>query len=213
MTDRPGLDALADRLTPVRRIHPAQAMAAAAILTLLGGALVLATLGFRASHAGTTATDTMFLIRTGLLIVLALASSLAAATMARPAVGTARKGWLWAVGATTIVPFAAIIAALVSETPVADQLYPVNGIECLTYSIGIGIVIMAVLTLWMRGGAPVSPERAGIVIGLAGGSLGALAYSMACPHNEIIYVGLWYTLAIGATTLLGRLIVPHFVRW
>jgi len=65
----------------------------------------------------------------------------------------------------------------------------------------------------MRGGAPVSPERAGIVIGLASGSFGALAYSMHCPHNELVYVGLWYTLAIAITTLLGRLIVPRFVRW
>lgn len=206
------LDSLAEELTPVKPLNAAGAIGGMALLTVLGGVFVVSTLGFR-SHFGSSATDTMFLIRSGLLVLLGAASLSAATSMARPAVGMSRSGWRWAAAAALIVPISAAIAALVSRTPVAERLYPANGVECLTYSIGIGLVLGAVLTWWLRRGAPTSPERAGTVTGLAAGSLGALAYSMHCPHNDIVYIGLWYTLAIGATTIAGRLIVPRLVRW
>lgn len=212
MADR-FLDTLAESLTPVRPIKPVAAICGAVALTLAGGAVVLATLGLRDQYAGATLTDPMFLIRAGLLLLLGAASLIAVTAMARPAVGAHRNGWRWALGAAAIVPVAALITALVGESPVAARLYPQDGVECLRYSIGIGLVLGAALTLWLRRGAPVSPERAGIVIGLASGSLGALAYSLHCPHNDIVYIGLWYTLAITITTLLGRLIVPRFIRW
>jgi hypothetical protein len=206
------LDSLADELTPVRPLSVSTAMCIAAVLTVIGAMFVIFTLGFRSEH-GATATDPMFLLRTGLLIVLGAASLSAATGMARPAVGSARTGWRWAAAAAMTIPIAAMVAALVGQTPIAERLHPNNGIECLTYSIGLGLAFGALLTLWLRRGAPTSPERAGTVTGLAAGSLGALAYSMHCPHNDIVYIGLWYSLAIGTTTLVGRTLIPRFIRW
>jgi hypothetical protein len=207
------LDSLAEELTPVKPLNANGAMGGIAFLTVISGVFVVATLGFRDRFLDATAADPMFLIRAGLLLVLGAASLSAVTSMARPAVGTGRTGWRWAVAAALIVPVAAAIAALVSRTPIAERLHPVNGVECLTYSIGIGLVLGAALTWWLRRGAPTSPERAGTVIGLTAGSLGALAYSLHCPHNDLVYVGLWYTLAIGTTTLVGRLFVPPLIRW
>lgn len=207
------LDSLAEELTPVKPLSANGAMASMALLTIVSGIFVVAMLGFRDRFLDSTASDSMFLIRTGLLIMLGAASLSAATSMARPAVGTGRTGWRWAAAAALIIPVAAAIAALVSRTPIAERLHPANGIECLTYSIGVGLVLGAALTWWLKRGAPTSPERAGIVTGLAAGSLGTLAYSMHCPHNDIVYIGLWYTLAIGATTLAGRLFVPRLLRW
>lgn len=213
MSQRFDLDSLAEELTPVKPLRSSGAIGSMVFLTAAGGVFVVSTLGFRDRFLDATATDPMFLIRTGLLVVLAAASLTAATSMARPAVGTSRTGWRWAAAAALIVPIAAAVAALVGRTPVAERLHPVNGVECLTYSISIGLVLGAVLTWWLRRGAPTSPERAGTVTGLASGSLGALAYSMHCPHNDIVYIGLWYTLAIATTTLAGRLLVPRLVRW
>lgn len=207
------LDSLAEELEPVKPLNATGAIGTMVLLTVIGAVFVVSTLGFRDQFLGSTATDPMFLIRSGLLVVLAAASLSAATSMARPAVGTNRSGWRWAAMAALIVPIAAAIAALVSRTPVAERLHPVNGVECLTYSISIGLILGAVLTWWLRRGAPTSPERAGTVTGLAAGSLGALAYSMHCPHNDLVYIGLWYSIAIGATTLIGRLVIPRLVRW
>ena len=207
------LDSLAEELEPVKPLNATGAIGTMVLLTVIGAVFVVSTLGFRDQFLGSTATDPMFLIRSGLLVVLAAASLSAATSMARPAVGTNRSGWRWAAMAALIVPIAAAIAALVSRTPVAERLHPVNGVECLTYSISIGLILGAVLTWWLRRGAPTSPERAGTVTGLAAGSLGALAYSMHCPHNDLVYIGLWYSIAIGATTLIGRLVIHRLVRW
>lgn len=207
------LDNLAEELTPVKPLRTGNAIAGIAVLTIAGSIFIVATLGFRDRFLDATATDPIFLIRTGLLLVLGAASLSAATSMAGPAVGTSRTGWRWAVAAALIVPVAAAIAALVGRTPIAERLHPANGAECLTYSIGIGLVLGAALTWWLRRGAPTSPERAGLVTGLAAGSLGTLAYSMHCPLNDMVYIGLWYTMAIGVTTLAGRLIVPRLIRW
>ncbi len=213
MTDSFDLDRMADDLTPVRPLSAAIPLIAGALVTIGAALFVVSTLGFRARFLEAGATDPIFLLRTGLLLLLSIASLAAAAGMARPAVGTVRTGWRWAVAAAAILPIAAAIAALLGQTPLADRLHPLSGAQCLTYTIGIGLLMGAILTLWLRRGAPTSPERAGIVVGLASGSVGALAYSMHCPYNDIVYIGLWYTLAIAATTALGRIIVPHLIRW
>lgn len=212
MDNKFDLDAMADGLTPVRPLSPAFICVVAIALTIGGGTFVIATLGFRDAF-GASASDPEFLARTALLIVLAGFSLYSAAAMARPQVGSSHMDWRWVLGAALVVPVAAAVAALAGQTPIADRLHMNDGVECLTYSIGIGLLLGAVLTWWLRRGAPTSPERAGTVTGLAAGSLGALAYSMHCPHNDIVYIGLWYTLAIGMTTLLGRLIIPRFIRW
>jgi hypothetical protein len=208
MADKFDLDALAEELTAVRPVSPAVAAALVGAVTLAGTGLVTQLLGWRAGM-----TEPMFLMRTGLLLIVGFASLAAVTGMARPSVGLHRTGWRWAVGACAVVPAAAFVTALAGQTPVADRIYPGDGIACLTISITIAAVIGAALTLWLRRGAPVSPERAGIVTGLSAGSFGPFAFSMHCPHDDIVYFGLWYTLAIAATTIAGRLLVPRLIRW
>ncbi|MBC2778786.1 NrsF family protein [Parasphingopyxis marina] len=208
MADRFDLDALADALTPVRPVNPAIAAAVVGMITLTGTGVVTQLFGWRSGM-----TEPMFLMRSGLLLIVGVASLAAVTGMARPAVGMHRTGWRWAAGACAVVPVAAFVTAFAGETPVADRIYPGDGIFCLVISIGIGTAIAAALTLWLRRGAPVSPERAGIVTGLSAGSFGTFAYSMHCPHDDIVYFGLWYTLAIAATTIAGRLLVPRLIRW
>jgi hypothetical protein len=69
------------------------------------------------------------------------------------------------------------------------------------------------MVFMLRKGAPTYPERAGWLTGIAAGGLGAFAYNLHCPFNNIVYIGLWYSLALVICALVGRLVVPHLIRW
>lgn len=209
MGDRIDLDALAGELTPVRPLSPLAPALLAIALAAGGTALVAQQLGLRTATMGTP----MFLLRTAILLLLATAGVAAVAGMARPGIGRDRRGWRLAAAAAMLVPLAAGVAAIASRSPLAARIHAGDGMNCLGWSIGMGIVFGAALVLWLRRGAPVSPERAGTATGLAAGSLGTLSFSLHCPHDDIVYFGLWYTLAIGITTIAGRLFVPRLIRW
>jgi len=206
------LDRLADELTPVRRLRPAAgalataAAVAAVIVAVLGWAGLRADLAEGVLHP-------IFLVRAGLLLLLGSASVAGVLAMGQPAVGRARAGWRWAAAAAAVIRMAAVILALNAPTPVGGRLYPMNGMQCIGYTLVGGIAIGAVLTLWLRRGAPTSPKRAGLLVGLGAGSLAAFAYGMHCPHDDMLYIGLWYTIAIAGAAAIGWIVVPPLVRW
>lgn len=206
------LDRLADELTPVRRIGPASGAAAAGLAFGAFALAVVLVVGIRPDLAQGRI-QPMFLIRAGLLLLLGSASLAGVLGMARPAVGSQRTGWHWAVAAAAVLPVAAIVLALTATVPIAPRLHMVSGAECLAVTLGGGLTIGAALTVWLRRGAPTSPERAGLLVGLASGSFAALAYGLHCPHDDMVYIGLWYTIAVGVAAGLGRLIVPPLIRW
>jgi hypothetical protein len=206
------LDRLADELTPVRRIHPAGAVLTVALVTCLAAAVTILLVGPRPDlREGLH--NPMFVMRAGLLLLLGSASLTNVVGMARPAVGSHGTGWRWALAGAALIPLAAIVLAAAGDGPIAARLYPSNGLECLLFTACGGLAIGAALTLWLRRGAPTSPERAGLFAGLASGCFGALAYSLHCPHDDPVYIGLWYTLAIALVALLGRIVVPPLIRW
>jgi len=88
-----------------------------------------------------------------------------------------------------------------------------EGLKCLTVSGIAALAIGSGLTLWLRQGAPTSPERAGWLTGLAAGALGAAAYNLHCPFNDIYYIGLWFTIPVLLSAIVGRLLVPRLIRW
>ncbi len=67
----------------------------------------------------------------------------------------------------------------------------------MMYSAIGGLATAVPMVLALRRGAPTSPARAGWLTGIAAGGLGAFAYNLHCPFNNVIYIGLWYTLAVG----------------
>lgn len=206
------IDTLAEDLTPVRPLGIAAPAIIVGGLTLVSGFCVLAILGPRSAFGAGFDTP-MFLIRGGILLLLGIAGLAALAAMTSPRVGRAVTGWRWAAGVAAILPAIALVLAATATDTLADRVVPTDGLECLRWSIGIGAIIAGALTIRARRGAPASPERAGTVIGMAAGGFGALAYSLHCPHDDLIYIGLWYTLAVGAVMLACRLILPRFLRW
>lgn len=206
--------ALAGDLTPVRRLRAAEGLMLPALATLAAAVFVIAVMGLRQDLMDMTP-HPMFFIRSGTLLLLGAAATAVVVNMARPAVGGAQggQGWLWALAAAALFPLTGLV--MLAFEPPADMamIAPAYGIECLRMSLAAGALIGATLVLWLRRGAPTAPNRAGWMVGLAAGSLGALAYSLHCPFNSVYYIGLWYTAAVGLCAVAGRVLVPRLVRW
>jgi hypothetical protein len=87
------------------------------------------------------------------------------------------------------------------------------GIGCLAFGLVAGLASLAFLTLWLRGGAPVAPERASWLAGLASGAIGALTITLECAHDPLTHVGIWH-VAIPLVMAAGaRLALPRLLRW
>ena len=77
----------------------------------------------------------------------------------------------------------------------------------------LGLATASVLILWLRKGAPTSPERAGLLTGIAAGSSGIFAFALHCPHNDIAHIGIWHGLVVIISAMAGRAVVPRLIRW
>lgn len=210
------IDALAATLTPVRRVR-----ARDGVLTVLGAAALTSL--FVVLHYGLRADlvagepHPMVMLRGGMLVLLGIATTIAAIAAARPAVGQGQNGWAWALAAAAIMPISAAGMFLYHQVMQMPFRAGAMDFTYAPYCVGISglsaLVIGAALTLWLRTGAPTALNRAGWLVGLAAGSFGTFAYSLHCPSDSIYYIGLWYSLAVGMSAVVGRLTVPHLIRW
>jgi hypothetical protein len=182
------------------------------------GALMLASLAFIGLTKGVRADvlaghpNPMFLLRGGLLLLLGLGCGWAVLQMASPAVGKQGHSWKMALAAAGLLPLAALVVAFTGQgaMAMANARY---GLDCMMFST-LGALATAIpMVWWLRKGAPTSPERAGWLTGIASGGLGAFAYGLHCPFNDVVYIGLWYSLAVGVCAVVGRFVVPHLIRW
>jgi hypothetical protein len=211
MSENFNIAALVGDLEPVKALTPRRPLLVAAAITAAMLAVVALMSGVRADvMAGRP--DPMFLIRSGMLLLLGGGTAHAVLGMASPAVGKPHMSWQMALAAAFLFPLAALIVAMTGDMGNAmAEMYSVG--QCLMFS-AIGAFATAIpMILHLRRGAPTSPARAGWLVGIASGGLGAFAYNLHCPFNSIVYIGLWYTLAVGLCALVGRLVVPRLIRW
>ncbi len=206
------LDGLADELEPVRPLSDTRVYFGIFGVGLVGILLVAGTLGVRPDVLDGPL-HPMFLFRAATLLLLGGICAVSAAAMARPGVGRVGKAWLAALAMAGVVPLTALGYALWDPAQAARAVWYWSAIYCLGVSLSAATAFATVFILHLRRGAPVSPQRAGLVTGLASGSLGVLVYSIHCPSDNIAYIGMWYSLAIAIATLTCRLIVPRLIRW
>jgi len=207
----PLIDSLVEDLTPVRSLKTRGGMSVIILLALASSAAVAFFMGVRGDLAMGIPHE-MFFLRSGVLLMLGFATAFAAINMARPGVGNFGRGWMWALAAAALFPVTAAIMSAINMPPI-EALRPAEGLKCLVVSSMSALVIGGGLTTWLRQGAPTSPERAGWLVGISSGALGAAAYNIFCPFNDIYYIGLWFTLPVIVSALVGRLVVPHLIRW
>lgn len=157
--------------------------------------------------------DPVFLLATGLFFLLGLAASATVIVMSRPQIGSDHCGWRWAAAMTALLPLAAIITAIEQRRAAISANEAENGLVCLMAGSALGLLVAAVLVWWLRRGAPTSPERAGLLTGIAAGSFGIFAFSFHCQYSDIVHIGLWHSLAVVVSAALGRFIIPPLIRW
>lgn len=206
------IEALAANLRPVRPLRLREGMVLVTVAVAITGAFVALDLGFRADvlagqfHA-------LWLLANGLFLMLGLAAASTAVLMASPQVGQDLQGWKWAAATAALLPATALVLlAARTISPPVEWMSPTDR-HCLTMGLGLGLLTAAILTWWLRRGAPASPNRAGLLVGIAAGSIGILAFAFSCPSDDLYHVGIWHSAPILVGGLLGRLIVPRFVRW
>jgi hypothetical protein len=211
MTQKFDIAALVDDLEPVTALTPRRPLLIAAAITVAMAVLIVSAQGVRPDIVAGRP-DEMFLIRAGILLILGGATAHAVTSMASPSVGKNNNGWQIALAAAVVFPLSALIVASTGDIGPAMSAMQ-SGMRCMIYSVIGGLATAVPMVLALRRGAPTSPARAGWLIGIAAGGLGAFAYSLHCPFNNVVYIGLWYTLAVGGCAVIGRLVVPKLIRW
>jgi hypothetical protein len=202
---------LVDDLRPVRSLKVSRGLIWPGALTGVMLLLIGTQMGWRPDLLSGAPSE-MFLLRAGTLALLGGACAHAVVAMASPSVGKHSDRWQMALAAAALFPLAAIIAMLGGNfgNAIAEARY---GLECLMMSLIGGLATAAPMIYWLRKGAPTSPERAGWLTGVASGAMGAFAYNFHCPFSDLAYTGMWYTLAIAICALIGRIAIPHLIRW
>lgn len=215
-TSRFDLDALVQDLAPVRRLQMRDGLAIGLSMMVLCGLAIAFGLGMRHDLAN-GAPHWMFVARAAILLGLGIAAAAAALASVMPAVGDQRRAfWKWTLAMAAVFPIGAAVLWMTDVHSVDQAMRVLSspyGRQCLQMSALCGFAVGTAMTLWMKRGAPVNLNRAGWLVGLASGSLGAAAYSISCSQNSVMYIGTWYTLAIAGCVVAGRLIVPPILRW
>lgn len=205
------IDDLVNDLTPVKPMNVNKGLALPAIMVAAFATLFVTQLGLRSDLAAGVP-SMVTLMRGGVLLLLGFATAHAVVNMAQPSVGKGNHGWIWAVGAALLFPISALIVAI--STMSSDMPITVNtGWYCFKMCLAASSATAIPMVLWLRKGAPTSLDRAGWLTGLAAGGLGAFAYSFHCPFTSVIDISVWYTGAIATSALIGRIVVPHLIRW
>lgn len=205
------IDELASGAQPVRRQSTLSGRILLAGIAAATIVAVFATYGFRADIVAGSPTP-MVGVAIGLMLILVVAAGAGAVRMARPQVGAASSGAQWALAALLLLPVLAI-AGIAARPELASGLESESGLRCLTFGVMAGAASLAFLTLWLRRGAPVAPQRAAWLAGLASGAIGALAVTLECPHNELAHLGIWHVAAVLVTAVTARLLLPRLLRW
>jgi hypothetical protein len=147
-------------------------------------------------------------------VSLGVGAIVATSRLARP--DPRPSPYLWLLLAAPVVLLAIIGVAEMMQVPSSDWLAMWLGSSwrhCSRNVLILALPIFAGLLWSFRRLAPARLRVAGAAAGLAAGAFGAALYCLHCPEVSAIFVLTWYTLGIGAMTLLGALLGPKLLRW
>jgi hypothetical protein len=203
---------LVAELAPVKPLADWRAWLVTAIVVAAAMVVIGMSLGIRRDFLAMQP-NPIAVVRSGTLLLLGVIAGAGAIASARPWIGGIRSGWKVALAAATLFPLAAIFRIATDPVGAKQAILSPSAIECLTVSLTVALALATVFTAWLRRGAPASPERSGLLAGLAAGALGGFAYSIRCPYSDLAYIGIWYPLVVTTAAIAGRVIISRFVRW
>ena len=204
---------LAQDLRPVRR----RSIARDALLLCLAGAAELALflwLGFMRHDMPAATRQPSFWWKLASMGLIALAGGAVALPSFSPT-RSPRSGLRW-----LALMLAFCLAAGWSVDVLRDGV-PVllarlnwrDGWQCVYKMALLSLPALAGLGLLMRRGAPTDVDGTAWAVGIASAAWGAFVFVFACPHDDPLYIALWYSVGCGLVILAARLILPPLTRW
>ena len=205
------IDRLAAHLKPVRYMAMQRQLIGALLLSgVLAIVAMLMLLGMRPDMQ-TAAVTMIYWTKFSYTLALALLGLAATLVLARPG-GRTRWPWLAAVALVALLVVLAVI-----QLARADDMMPMimgsSIIRSLTYIPILSLPVLLASMLALRRMAPTRPALAGFAAGIMAGSTGAWIYAFACTETGMMFLALWYTLAILIVGAVGAILGRYLLRW
>ena len=88
-----------------------------------------------------------------------------------------------------------------------------GGVQCVAKMVFLSLPAVIGLGLLMRRGAPTDTGGTALAVGISSAAWGAFVFVFACPHDDPLYIALWYAVGCGLVTGFARLVLPILTRW
>ncbi len=88
-----------------------------------------------------------------------------------------------------------------------------SSVQCLFYVAGLSVPVFLGLLWSLSRLAPTQLGAAGAAAGLVAGGTAATVYALHCTESSPGFVLLWYSLGVGAASLIGAAIGRKVLRW
>ena len=126
-----------------------------------------------------------------------------------------RRGlrWLSATIALSVVAGWVIDASRAGLPALVTRLNWHDGLQCVDKMVLLSVPAVIGLGLLMRRGAPTDTNGTSLAVGIAAAAWGAFVFVFACPHDDPLYIAVWYAIGCGLVTLFARLVLPRLTRW
>ena len=203
---------LSGRLEPVAPGALTRMLATAAVLGLIGSAiLMLSVLGLRHDIARAIMSFGMW---TKLVYTFAIAAFgfWLVARAGRPGADLGAPARFLALPVLAI----ALLAAAQLAAPGADMPRLIMGHSSRVCAVRVILTALPTLaaTFWaLKRMAPTRLTLAGIGAGLFAGAVGGFVYSFHCTESSAPFIGIWYSLGIVLTAGIGGLLGRDLLRW
>ncbi|MBO9708594.1 MAG: DUF1109 domain-containing protein [Caulobacter sp.] len=207
------IDQLATAPTPVRGGAVQRRFLAAAVAAALAAlVLCLGWLHTRDDLAQAVG-GRMFWMKALYTVLLAAAGFLALERLARPE-GVPRKALLF--GGVVLAVFLSLAMAQMMMAEPHERMAMLRGQSwtvCAMHILTLALPGLAITLLVLRRMAPTRPMLTGFAAGAFAGAVSATVYGLHCGESTMVFVGVWYTLGVLGTGLLGAIAGRWALRW
>jgi hypothetical protein len=88
-----------------------------------------------------------------------------------------------------------------------------DGVTCVAKVALVSAPPAIVFAHLLRRGASTDIKGTALAAGVGGAAWAVFVYFFACPHDDPVYILVWYPIACAASALAARLVLPLAGRW
>lgn len=100
-----------------------------------------------------------------------------------------------------------------SALPLAARIQWFDGMRCMVAMAVLSLPMLAGLGVLIRRSAPTDRGGTALAAGIAGSAWGAFVFTFACPHDDPLYVAIWFLGGCSLVALAARWLLAPIARW